>query len=289
MNTRTGNFPIGWRRVRFAWERDMEGMIAWARANDLQVIDLIPDDLGDAAALRDAGFRFGAVDLPVFQPLVSADSGERAEAVARCAESIRELSALGARNYFIVVLPKDPSLPRVENFGYAVESFGALAPTLEECDSHIVIEGWPGPGSVVCTPETYEAIFRELPSNAMGVNYDPSHLLRMGIDPLRFLREFVGRVYHVHGKDCMIMAENLYRYGHEQEATFAKPFAYGSFHWRYTIPGHGVSDWIEICAILRDEGYEGAISVELEDHYFNVTDEATQLGVLQGARFLSGC
>ena len=289
MNTRTGNFPIGWRRVRFAWERDLEGMIAWARANDLNVIDLAPYNLDDTAALSEAGFRIGSVDFPVFHPLVSADRAERADAVALCAETIRKLSPLGAKNYFIVVLPKDPSLPRTENFGYAVESFGELAPTLEECGSHIVIEGWPGPGSVVCTPETYGALFREVPSPAMGVNYDPSHLLRMGIDPMRFLREFVGRVYHVHGKDCMIMAENLYQYGHEQDATFAKPFAYGSYQWRYTIPGHGLSDWIEICTILRDNDYKGAISVELEDHYFNVTDEATQLGVLQGVRFLAGC
>lgn len=289
MNTRTGNFPIGWRRVRYNWEQDLEGMIAWARANDLNVIDLAPYNLDDTATLAEAGFRIGSVDFPVFQPLVSPDAGERREAVALCAETIRNLSPLGARNYFIVVLPKDPSLPRQENFGYAVESFGALAPTLEACDSHIVIEGWPGPGSLVCTPETYGAMFREVPSPAMAVNYDPSHLLRMGIDPLRFLREFVGRVKHVHGKDCMIMAENLYRYGHEQEATFAEPYAFGGFHWRYTIPGHGVSDWIQICSILRDNGYAGAISVELEDHYFNVTDEATQLGVLQGARFLAGC
>lgn len=289
MNTRTGNFPVGWRRAWNAWERDLEGVIAWARANDLQVIDLFQGDLDDAATLHEAGFHLGSVDLPVFQPLVSADRGERAEAVAQCAESIRRLAAAGAKNHFLVVLPQDPSLPRRENFAYAVESFGALVPTLEEHDAHIVIEGWPGPGSVICTPETYGALFRELPSAAMGVNYDPSHLLRMGIDPLRFLREFVGRVFHVHGKDCMLMAEHLYRYGHEQEATFAEPFAFGGHHWRYTIPGHGVSDWIEICRILRDNDYEGVISVELEDHYFNGSDEATQLGVLQGARFLSGC
>jgi sugar phosphate isomerase/epimerase len=123
----------------------------------------------------------------------------------------------------------------------------------------------------------------------MGINYDSSHLLRMGIDPMRFLREFVGRVYHVHGKDCTIIGENLYRYGNLQPATFADSFAYGGMNWRYTIPGHGLTDWIEVCTILKNNNYGGAISIELEDHFYDKTDEATQLGVLQGARFLAGC
>ena len=40
MKTATGNFPLGWRRRNFAWEQDLDGMIAWARENDLEVIDL---------------------------------------------------------------------------------------------------------------------------------------------------------------------------------------------------------------------------------------------------------
>ena len=58
---------------------------------------------------------------------------------------------------------------------------------------------------------------------AFGVNYDPSHLMRMNIDPLRFLYEFGNRVYHVHGKDTEWLSDNLYDYGSEQPATFAKP------------------------------------------------------------------
>ena len=86
----------------------------------------------------------------------------------------------------------------------------------------------------------------------------------MGIDPIRFLKEFVGHVYHVHGKDTMIIEESLYQYGNLQEATFAKPYKYGGMNWRYTIPGHGVSDWKIILNILKDSGYAGCISIELK-------------------------
>ena len=66
-----------------------------------------------------------------------------------------------------------------------VDSLNALSLALEAAGGRLVIEGWPGPGALCCTPETYRATFRECPSPAIGVNYDPSHLLRMGIDPIR--------------------------------------------------------------------------------------------------------
>ena len=43
MKTATGNFPLGWRRRNFAWEQDLEGMIAWALENELEVVDLGQD------------------------------------------------------------------------------------------------------------------------------------------------------------------------------------------------------------------------------------------------------
>jgi sugar phosphate isomerase/epimerase len=187
------------------------------------------------------------------------------------------------------MLPKDPHLPRAENFGYMVESFADLIPALETCNAYLVVEGWPGPGALCCTPEGYRALFKELPSSAIGINYDPSHLVRQGIDPLRFLREFGDRVHHVHGKDTELLAENLYEYGSEQPPTFARPIRYGALHWRYTIPGHGCVRWTETMRILEVFGYAGCVSIELEDANFNGTTEGEQLGILQGAHFLQGC
>ena len=289
MQTRTGQFPIGWRRRNFDWEKNLESMIAWAKINDLGVIDVGRDGDTSAKAVIDAGLKVGSADLLLWQEMISPDAGKRKDAVARNADYVKTVAGLGVTNFFLVMLPEDPQRPRPENFGYMVESFNELAPALEASNARLVIEGWPGPGSLVCTPETYGEFFEQVPSPSMGINYDSSHLLRMGIDPMRFLREFIGRVYHVHGKDCTIIGENLYRYGNLQPATFADSFAYGGMNWRYTIPGHGLTDWIEVCTILKNNNYGGAISIELEDHFYDKTDEATQLGVLQGARFLAGC
>lgn len=288
MKTATGNFPLGWRRRDFAWEQDLDGMIRWALENDLEVIDLGRDADSCAAAVIGAGLRVGTADLTVWGEMMSADAGRRGEAVAQNAEYIRRCAAAGVKTFFICMVPEDPSRSRAENFAYMVESYGELKAVFEENDAYLVIEGWPGPGSLVCTPETYRAFIEQVGSANMGVNYDPSHLVRMGIDPIRFLKEFIGHVFHVHGKDCMIIDENLYQYGNLQAAAFAKPYKYGGMNWRYTIPGHGVSDWKIILDVLSASDYAGCISIELEDHYYDDTEYAQKQGVLQGVKFLAG-
>jgi sugar phosphate isomerase/epimerase len=289
MKTRTGNFPIGFRRSRAEWQKDLPNLIGWAQANGLEAIDIGSDGPQTAGPVIAAGLRLGSVDLLDGKGMISANKDRRAEILARNADYIRACAAHGPLNYFLVMLPEDPGLPRAENFGYMVESFSQLAPILEENQARIVIEGWPGPGALCCTPEGYRAFFKACPSPAMGINYDPSHLIRMNIDPLRFLREFVDRVYHMHGKDTELLTENLYEYGSEQPPTFAKTIPYGSLHWRYTIPGHGVMRWTEAFRILQAHGYGGCVSIELEDANFYRETEAEKLGILQGARFLTGC
>ncbi len=289
MHTRTGSFPIGFRRGWADWQKDLDGAIRWMKDNDLSVIDLGKDGDHNAPKVVDAGLRVGSVDLAEWQGMISPHGETRAQAIDRNTAYIQACAQSGVTNFFLVMLPEKPELPRAENFGYMVESFAALAPVLEAHNAHIVIEGWPGQGALCCTPEGYRGLFERVPSSAMGINYDPSHLIRMGIDPLRFLREFVGRVYHVHGKDTELFPENLYEYGHEQPPTFGKPFGFGAMAWRYTIPGHGVTSWVEVFHTLKNAGYQGAVSVELEDQNFNGTDAGDKQGILLGAQFLQSC
>lgn len=289
MKTRTGGFPLGFRRGGRGWWVETEALLFWMKAHDIGVIDLGRDADQSGHAFLDAGIRLGSVDLPDGKSMISPDAGRRADALAHNAEYVRACAAYGPVNYFLVMLPEKPELPRAENFRYLVESFGQLVPTLEESGAHLVVEGWPGPGALCCTPEGYRALFTELPSTSMGINYDPSHLVRQGIDPIRFLREFGNRVHHIHGKDTELIPENLYEYGHEQPPTFAKRFAYGGMAWRYTIPGHGVVRWGAVLKILDEIEYSGAVSIELEDCNFNGAEDTEKLGILQGMRFLSGC
>ncbi len=285
LHTRTGNFPIGFRRGG-GWQKDLPSLAKWATENGLGVID-IGRDVAEIAVAQNAGLQVGSVDLLEWQPMFSSDAGKRRESVAKNAEYVAQACAAGAKNFFIVILPEDAARPRKENFGYAVESLNALSPALEKAGGRLVIEGWPGPGALCCTPESYRATFKECASSAIGINYDPSHLLRMGIDPLRFLKEFVSRVGHVHGKDTEISADDVYEYGTEQPATFKESPAFGASAWRYTIPGAGGTDWPAVLGVLQSNGYAGAVCIELEDKDYNGSEDGEKRGILAGAQFLS--
>jgi len=126
-------------------------------------------------------------------------------------------------------------------------------------------------------------------SPAVGVNYDPSHLVRMGIDPMRFLKEFVPRIHHVHAKDTELSPERLYTFGHELPPTFEPRPLFGRNHWRYTIPGHGQTPWIEVFETLDAHGYGGAVSIEMEDRHFHGSEDLEKAGLLHSALFLEGC
>ncbi|RYX80387.1 sugar phosphate isomerase/epimerase [bacterium] len=285
-STRTGNFPIGIRRGWSEWQKSLPNLLNWANDSGFSVIDL-GRDLEDLKTARQSGFTIGSFDLLEWHGLMNEDAGIRREAVEKNAAFVKEACAGGATNFFCVMLPPDPKRKRSENFADLAESVAALAPALEEAGGRLVIEGWPGPGALCCTPESYRALFTAVPSKSVGINYDPSHLLRMGIDPIRFLKEFADRVGHVHGKDCEILTDDLYEYGWEQPATWKENPNFGASAWRYTIPGQGLTNWGEVFRILDAQGYNGAVSIELEDKDYNISEEGEKAGFLTSAQFLA--
>jgi sugar phosphate isomerase/epimerase len=287
-STTTGGFAIGFRRGWSPWQRDLEPLVRWARDNAFAAVDLGNDADVTGPEVIASGGRIGSVDLPEWKGMISADPATREAAVEKNTAYIERCAGFGALIHFAVMLPEDPGKAPGENFRFMVESFRELAPVMERVNAKLVIEGYPAPGALCCNPEGFRAFFDECPSPAMGVNYDPSHLIRMGIDPIRFLREFSGRVYHVHGKDTEIMPEAVYEFGWSLPPILAKGHGFGSTFWRYTIPGHGVTRWSEALRILKAAGYSGLVCVELEDENFNGTEEGEKRGLLLSRDFLRG-
>lgn len=287
MQTRTGKYSIGFRMRGWTNNVSFDDVLTWTKESGLGGVDIggVADEVGQQ--VLDRGLWIGTADLRNARNLLSADADTRAAAIADNKAYIEASASLGPMIYFVAMVPPDPTLPRAENFGYMVESYKALAPVMEANKAKLVIEGWPGPGALCCTPETYRAFFDAVDSDVMGVNYDPSHLIRMGIDPIRFLKEFIGRVYHVHGKDTEILPDNVYEYGMEQPATFAKAKPFGGNAWRYCIPGHGLTPWCEVFELLEKAGYSGRVSIELEDMNFNDGGAEEQAGILHAARYLT--
>jgi sugar phosphate isomerase/epimerase len=61
-------------------------------------------------------------------------------------------------------------------------------------------------GSIYNTPTTLRAMAK-ITSPGFGVDMDPSHIFRAGENPVEALRSVVGRVRHVHIRDCLAMQQ----------------------------------------------------------------------------------
>lgn len=288
LHTRTGKFPIGIRKGWSDWQKDLGSLIDWVKANELQAIDT-GGDAKDALTVHDAGLIVGSTDLLRWWDLCTEDEAARKSAIQENEAHIAACAKAGSHHLFAVLLPADEKKTREENLELLTKGLIPLAQILEKHQSQIVIEGWPGPGALGCTPESLRAIFARVPSPAVGINFDPSHLIRMGIDPVRFVGEFGDRIYHVHGKDTELSSEALYEFGHEQPATLAKAHGFGSHAWRYTIPGQGCAPWSILFQQLVSKKYCGAVSIELEDENFCTGEEGEKQGFIAAAQYLSGC
>ncbi|MGF1447929.1 MAG: sugar phosphate isomerase/epimerase family protein [Opitutales bacterium] len=289
-STRTGDFPIGFRRGWSDWQKDTAALIAYAVREGFGCIDWPGEAFDEAKQCMDAGLRVGSVDLPGDWAIYhSADAGKRAEALETLSAHVEKWAALGPMNHFAVMFPEDPAKPRSQNFEHMAAFWKEGAAVLEKHKAKLVIEGWPGKQSLCCTPESLQAFFDAVPSPALGVNYDPSHLIRMGIDPMRFLEQFRDRVYHAHGKDARVYPERLYQAGWETEADHTEGFGFGGVAWRYTIPGHGTTDWVGAFETLKANGYEGCVSIELEDQNFNGSEQGEKDGLCFSRDYLRSC
>ncbi len=93
-----------------------------------------------------------------------------------------------------------------------------------------------------------------------GFNFDPSHLVWQGVDPVEFIRAFPERIYHVHMKDVLVTLDG--RSGIlGSHLTFGDP----NRGWNFRSPGRGGVNFEEILRALNDIGYSGPLSVEWED------------------------
>jgi len=290
-HTRTGSFPIGFRRGWSDWQKNLPNLISFAKSNGFQCIDVGDLPADQIKPILSAGLGVGSVDLKQpWSALASADAGKRKDAVAIAAQHVQSVAALGIRNFFTVVFPESDSRDRRESFRFAVEGYATLSHAISPTGARIVIEGYPGGypyfPAFCCTPESLRIFFKETAADSLAINFDPSHLIRMGIDPVRFLGEFASRIGHVHAKDTEIIPDRLYDFGNLQPATQAEPIPFGGNSWRYCIPGDGIAPWGKMLATLKDAGYRGHISIELEDANFNGTEPGEKRGLLASRDFL---
>jgi sugar phosphate isomerase/epimerase len=144
------------------------------------------------------------------------------------------------------------------------------------------IENWPGPKNafIGVTPGGWKQLFALIPDKRFGLEFDPSHLIRLGIDPFAALEGVKDRIKILHAKDTSIDQGWLQEVGY-----------HGAGWWRYRLPGDGLLDWTKFLRQAKSYGFEGTISIEHEDADYGWPRkdlEARKEGERRGLKFLRG-
>ena len=155
-----------------------------------------------------------------------------------------------------------PTTPEMVEEGYQ-EIKRLWTPILDEFDAHGVkfaLEVHPTEIAYdfYSTEKLFE-VFEKRP--ALGLNFDPSHLVWQGVDPKLFIREFADRVYHVHMKDAAVTLDG-------KTGILASHLEFGDLRrgWDFRSLGHGDVNFEDMIRELNAAGYSGPLSVEWEDN-----------------------
>jgi sugar phosphate isomerase/epimerase len=142
---------------------------------------------------------------------------------------------------------------------------------IENCPMIFSNDEWPGGNNLASTPAIWRKMFEIIPDANFGLNLDPSHLIWQMIDYERVVREFIGRIFHVHAKDLQIDREGLYQNG---------VLSMGMGWQIPRLPGLGEVNWSKFIGALYRFGYDYVISIEHEDRAFEKTEELVKRGFL---------
>ena len=130
---------------------------------------------------------------------------------------------------------------------------------IENCPMLFTRDEWPGGKNLMTTPAIWRRAFHDLDAPNFGLNYDPSHFVLQGMDPISPLAEFKDKLFHLHAKDVKIDRAALNEVGR-----FDFPL-----RWHQPrIPGYGEIDWAAWMGDLMRIGYDGPVCIEVEDGTF---------------------
>ena len=235
--------------------------------NNLQVF-AISSHLVGQAVLDHIDARHQAI-LP---PYIWGD-GNPAEVNARAAEELKN-AARAAQKLGVSVVngftgssiwPLLYSFPPVspemidDGFALLAERFHPILDVFGECGVKFALEVHPT--EIAFDLYTAERALDVLKyREEFGFNFDPSHLVWQGVDPVEFIRAFPDRIYHVHMKDAIVTLNG-------RSSILSSHLNFGDPHrgWDFRSPGRGSVNFEEIIRALNTVGYSGPLSVEWED------------------------
>jgi sugar phosphate isomerase/epimerase len=209
------------------------------------------------------------------------DPSERAAVHAHVRRCIDAAADLGCPTVGTFV-GRHPGRSVRENLADAEEVFRPLVDHAGERGvkllvENCVMEGWHPdgyPGNLAYSPELWEWMF----SLGLYLNFDPSHLLWLGIDPVTAVRPYLDRIPHAQAKDAELFPGRRNRYGFFGK-TRERDDPWDVGWWRFRVPGLGQVDWVRLVDAMYEGGFDGVLSVEHEDPVWGGTEERIEAGL----------
>jgi sugar phosphate isomerase/epimerase len=177
----------------------------------------------------------------------------------------------------------DKSIP--ESIPRFVEVFGPLAERAAAKGIRLAFENcsmggdWQrGSWNIAHNPDAWELMFEALPAENVGLEWEPAHQLDKLIDPLPQLKQWVKKVFHLHGKDATVHWDLIRKHG-----------VYGKvFYADHRTPGFGDTNWSDVITELRRGGFVGSIDIEgWHDPVYK--DELEMMGQVHALNYLKRC
>mgnify|MGYP002623282892 FL=1 len=194
---------------------------------------------------------------------VNARAAEELQNTARAAQQL----GVGVVNGFtgssiwhlLYSFPPTPESMIEAGFERFAERFNPILDVFGQCGVQFALEVHPTEIAfdLVTAGRALAAVDRR---EEFGFNFDPSHLVWQGVDPVEFLRAFYDRIFHVHVKDAVVQLN-----GRSGILASHLPFGDPRRGWDFRSPGRGSVNFEEIIRTLNQIKYEGPLSVEWED------------------------
>ena len=242
-------------------DRPFEEVVEFAASAGFDAIEIdvrghikTPDRVQEAVALAREHNLFVS-SIAYFGNQLDADRDKRGELRASTEEFARAIGEAGVP-IFIIFPGRNDEVDEEANYDDFAEYANRLIAKTTASGLIFAIENWPGPKDnfIGTTPKGWQELFKRIPDRRFGLEFDPSHLIRIGVDPYTAMDAVKDRIAILHAKDTAIDADVQQSVGY-----------HGKGWWQYKLPGHGLLDWPRFLRQARNNGFNGTLSIEHED------------------------
>jgi sugar phosphate isomerase/epimerase len=246
-----------------AWPRSADRAYA---ATHIDVEDFGPGDAERTTVLL-IDHELELSSLAYYENNLHPDPVERERINAHLRRCIDAAALLGCPTVGTFI-GRDPASSVRDNLREADRVFRPLVNHAGEHGVTLVIENCPMqswhpdgyPANLAYSPELWDWLV----GRGLALNFDPSHLPPLGIDPLDVLGDYCDHIAHVQAKDVELFPAQRNRYGYHGK-TYTREDPGDAGWWRYRVPGLGQIDWRRVIDLLYQGGFGGAVSIEHED------------------------